>query len=307
MTDFKSIVSEATKAQRRIAEAIEPALQVQEKYQSIMEEVAGILPKLYSLKNEHSGIIKDISLGSVTFEDSFLQLESQVQTALSWWRDSRAELEKHAQMLEESIEYAERKLLSAQTPLKTWGKYGWSISPHALIRDYYTSPKSKQEADRIMQRIHNSSAVDSVIHRLQKCTFHTEEDIKEAVALFNGRHYKSCALFLFSLIDSLLIHTQDETVYANNRKQGNDGVKRFKELAEPSITDRLTFKLICFTSSIEALGAFFDSTKNFENSNPVLNRHLLAHGMNHREVTRTDCKQLFLLYYNMLICVDQCR
>ena len=32
MTDFKSIVSEATETQRRIAEAIEPALQVQEKY-----------------------------------------------------------------------------------------------------------------------------------------------------------------------------------------------------------------------------------------------------------------------------------
>ncbi len=307
MTDFREGISDAMEAQRRIVEVIEPALQVQEKYRSMIEEAVGMLPKLHSLKNECPGIIKDISIGSVTIEDSFLQLESQVQSALSWWRDSRAELEKQAQEIQKSLEYAERKLLSAQTPLKIWGKYGWSVSPHALIRDYYTIPESKQDADRIMKRIHNSSAADAVIQSLRKSTFHSGEDIDEVIKLFNGRYYKSCALFLFSLIDSLLIHTQDETVFANNRKQGNDGVKRFKKLAEPDISDRLTQKLLCFISSTEALDAFFDSTENFENTNPVLNRHLLAHGMNPREVTRTDCKQLFLLYYNMLICVGQCK
>ena len=124
--------------------------------------------------------------------------------------------------------------------------------------------------------------------------------------LYDNGQYKPCALMLFTLIDSLLIHTQDNTQYANQRCQGNEGIKLFRELVEPEDLMQLTSRVLCFIAGVEALGAFFKSTgKNFQSNSPVLNRHLACHGMLQRNVNKTDCIQLILLYWNMLHSVGE--
>ena len=107
------------------------------------------------------------------------------------------------------------------------------------------------------------------------------------------------------LIDSLLIHTQDGTEFAGNRKQGNKAIERYKKLEEPDDCTLLSTRVLCFISSTAALSAFFDETPNFQNTNPVLNRHLACHGMLQRDVNDIDCIQLILLYWNMLHCVGE--
>ena len=139
------------------------------------------------------------------------------------------------------------------------------------------------------------------VDELLKCSYHRRQDIDEAVSLYHNNCFKSCALMLFSMIDALLIHTQDSTPYAKNRKQGNNGIKRFREIQAPS-SDKTTLRLLQFSICVNALDVFFENTTNFENANPVLNRHLVCHGMLQRDVTQNDCDQLFLLYDNMLSC-----
>lgn len=121
--------------------------------------------------------------------------------------------------------------------------------------------------------------------------------------MFINEHYKACALLLFSLIDSVLIHAQDETQYEGNRKQGNSGIKKYEIIAKPTECQKLTTKVLYFIATTEALYAFFQNAPNFQNNNPVLNRHLSCHGMLQRPVNKIDCIQLILLYENMLHCV----
>ena len=51
-------------------------------------------------------------------------------------------------------------------------------------------------------------------------------------------------------------------------------------------------------------GEVFEKGNDFRKQPEVLNRNFLDHGMLTRKVTRKDCVQLFLLYYNILELLD---
>lgn len=153
----------------------------------------------------------------------------------------------------------------------------------------------------MMENIHDEDAIRLTFEELNRSSFHSEQDIKEVEALFYAGHYKACAMLLFSMIDCVIIHAQDGTEYTGNRwPGGKKAIKRYKDLTEPEDWPGFTTRVLSFISSIAALNAFFDTTNDFHNNNPVLNRHLTCHGMLLREVNRTDCVQLSLLYRNML-------
>lgn len=305
MSDRFPIPPEMEELKKRIADAFEPALQQQKALQQMFDGASLSLPNLSSYKDQLPGLIHAISNGTINLDYSLFQFDKQLQSSLAWWEDQRKELARVAQEYQDNLEYAQRKLLSEDSPLKVWGMYGWTISPGAAIKDYYYVPKSKEDADKHMDEIHDDKATKKTIQLLKKCKYHSSQDIVEIVDLYNDTRYKACALMLFSLIDSLLIHTQDKTVYAVNRKQGNAAISRFEKLMEPDDCQEFTTQVLSFISSTEALKAYFDETPNWQNNNPVLNRHLACHGMLQRDVNKTDCNQLMLLYENMLHCTRQ--
>lgn len=286
-----------------IAQSCEPALERSKELAQIIIDATAGLPKLVSVDVKKPESLDRLLYGT-TMPDSWLQLDKKIDEALGWWRDGLKTLAVHAHELEQAIEKAHRILICDDSPLKVWGKYGWTISPGALLEDYCVRPVSKEEADKIMADIHNDEAIQITFGELHKSDFHSEKDLKEIETLFAEGHYKACALLTFSLIDSLLIHTQDGSTYDQNRRPGGEeAINRYSKLAEPKDSQQFTTRALCFIACIAALQAFFDKTKNFQNSNPVLNRHLACHGMLRRDVDRTDCAQLILLYENMLHCM----
>ncbi len=305
MSDRFPIPPEMEEMKRQITDAFEPALQQQKALQEMIAAASLSLPHVGSLKDQLPGVVHAISNRAINMDTTLFQFDKQLQSSLAWWDDQRRKLARVVQEYQENVEYAQRKLLSEDSSLKVWGMYGWTISPRASIKDYYYVPKTKEDADKYMDRIHDDKAVKKTIQLLRNSDFHSSQDIDEIVNLYNDTRYKACTLMLFSLIDSLLIHTQDETIYAANRKQGNGAIARFEKLVEPDDCQEFTTQVLSFISSTEALKAFFDETPNWQNNNPVLNRHLACHGMLQRDVNKTDCNQLMLLYENMLHCTRQ--
>lgn len=307
-----------------IAEALQPTIEQQEKLRSILQSVPipTVVPISPELKDaietsteRYQNLAREIqqsTLLSTSTEleqkiqsltsglaSSFSYYDQSITRALDLWHECQRELHDSISQTQEALARGVEQLLAHADEIPVWGRYGWTLSPFARVADYYNPPSSKEEADERMRKIHNQAAKKAVIEELLHCSYHQGHDIEEAVSLYHAEHYKSCALILFSLIDALLIHTQDCTSYSENRKQGNGGIKRFCEIQAPS-NDKITFRLLQFSICVYALDAFFESTSNFGNSNPVLNRHLLCHGMLQRDVTQNDCDQLFLLYENML-------
>lgn len=293
------IPPDVVELKEKIADAFEPAISRNEKLKIMFRGTSTILPKLVQF--EKPTAVKAILEGIDSTSGSWIELDRKMTETLSWWEERRKELEKHVRDFDEVLERAQRILISDDSPLLDWGYFGWTISPGAQIRDYYVRPKTKEEADQIMERIHDENAIHITFEELCRSSFHTEQDIKEVEFLFYEGHYKACALLLFSLIDSVIIHTQDGTEYEGKKRPGGEkGIKRYEELTEPVSWPGLTTRMLSFISSIAALKAFFAKPDDFKSDNPVLNRNLICHGMLLRDVNRTDCVQLSLLYKNML-------
>lgn len=296
---YFQIPPEVAELRGRITDAFEPAISRNEELKRMLRDASAGLPKLPHV--EKPAAVEATLQGVNSFCDFWLELDQKMADMLSLWEESRRELESRAQEFDEVLERAQRILISDDSPLLDWGSFGWTISPRALVRDYYVRPRTKEEADRMMENIHDEDAIHLTFEDLSHGSFHSERDIKEVESLFYTGHYKACAMLLFSLIDSVIIHAQDGTEYAGNRwPGGKKAIKRYKDLAEPEDWPGFTTRVLSFISSIAALNAFFDTTTDFHNTNPVLNRHLTCHGMLLREVNRTDCVQLSLLYRNML-------
>ena len=67
---------------------------------------------------------------------------------------------------------------------------------------------------------------------------------------------------------------------------------------------RLLFTLLFEANLFACLEKVFEKGNDFRKQPEVLNRNFLDHGMLTRKVTRKDCVQLFLLYYNILELLD---
>lgn len=104
-------------------------------------------------------------------------LEDVIQDYVDLWDNQQKELARLVIQFQDSVNDAERILLSENTPLKAWGRYGWTLSPHAQINDYYMIPKSKYEADKYMCSIHNDYATKASIDSIKRRNRHSIQDI----------------------------------------------------------------------------------------------------------------------------------
>lgn len=290
--------------QEKLLEALAPALQQQEHFKKIADAASASLPKInvdtYGISNTINNVLKYSSISDF----SFSELEKQLQTSLSRWNSGYLEIAKKANDVQENYNFAVNLLLSEDSPLKVWGSYGWTISPRARISHFYHVPQSKEEADNYMNKIHDDRASMKTLDILKDCKFHNLKDIEEVEELYNNEHYKACALLLFSLIESLLLHTEKESEHSKRLKTGKGAIPYYEQMAKPDDCSELALRVLCYISSTKALQAFFADGDNLQNRNPVLNRNLCCHGVFWRDVTKTDCSQLILLYENMLLCVE---
>ena len=138
---------------------------------------------------------------------------------------------------------------------------------------------------------------------LRRMKFVKKADLDEAIFDYKNRKYKSCALILFGLIDARLIRLQRKEDRNKSGKRAS-GASAARKLAHHIESTHDLSQMVFFLFSFQNVGAclqkVFADGNDFKTQPEVINRNFLDHGMLHRKVTKRDCIQLFLLYYNLL-------
>lgn len=188
-----------------------------------------------------------------------------------------------------------------------WGEYGWTINPCADVETLFDSvPDNKKEADLAAMRYCSKKYMISIFDEIRKCKRVKKTDFEEAIFAFDSSKYKSCALLLLSLIDAHLIRLQrkSELNKRGQRDVGKTAVIKAKARAESNLSDSMLFTAMFYANLFSCLAKVFENGNDFKEQPQVINRNFLDHGMLTRRVTRKDCIQLFLLYYNLLNLLD---
>lgn len=166
-----------------------------------------------------------------------------------------------------------------------WGKFGWT---HYEFFENIALPESQIEADRIARRVITDEVLHTTIANLKK-NIKKHSDLDESLILFENRHYKSCCMMLFSLIDcELYKHAKKE---GGQRRQARSTYRDILQKAKEDLV-----LLISASGTFTAYKHFFDDAQDFDRSLEAdINRNFLMHGMRYKPVRRHHCVKLFLL------------
>ena len=187
---------------------------------------------------------------------------------------------------------------------KKWGTFGWTINPCSEIDSLFDfCPEEKVEADKLAMK-ECRAKMDSIIEKIRCKKRAKKFDFDEAVDNFNKRNYKSCALILFSLIDSILIRFQGRSVSGKQRPNGKYALENIKNKTGYDEAEITLFAGMFYANLFSCIEKMFEKGNDFRTQPDVINRNFLCHGMMTRRVSKKDCIQLFLLYYNILEMLD---
>lgn len=180
------------------------------------------------------------------------------------------------------------------------------VNPTASTESLFDSiPLSKQEADKAAYQECTHNQLKQLFQMTKESKRCKKMDFEEAVTDFSERKYKSCAHLLVSLIEAKLIRMQKPSEQGiRGRAVGEKAVKKAKEKVNNSSGEDLLLTLLHMTNLFACMEKVFENGKDFRTQPLVINRNFLDHGMLTRRVTRRDCIQLFLLYYNTLEMLD---
>lgn len=210
---------------------------------------------------------------------------------------------KFAEVFKSPLLSEERKK-ELQDSFTQWGKYGWTLPPNADLELFYNSPLNEKDAYRIVRPYINKGGMQFVFDVLLQMKHIRKSDIKEAIANYEDKRYKSCIMILFSLIDARIIRLQ-EVKDGKRRPSGYRGANTYFEKVEADEMMELTFADALYKYSIlSSLSVVFEAGDDFKKQPDVINRNFIDHGMLHRNVTQRDCKKVFLLLYNFVALVE---
>lgn len=188
-------------------------------------------------------------------------------------------------------QYSEERKLQLLDSYEQWGKCGWSINPTAPWSQFNKPPESIKAANAVALKYCKNET--EIFDKIRKCD-RIKVDFDEAIFDFEQRKYKSCALVLFTLIESSLIRTQKDS-----RNVGKGAINNAENRIE-SLRINSFYQMLMLANYIACLRKMFEGVKDFKPQPEVINRNFLCHGMLWRPVKRMDCMQLFLVYYNTL-------
>lgn len=198
-------------------------------------------------------------------------------------------------------EYSEEEKKRLIKVYRQWGKFGWTIPPNSYIDSFNNCPESLLEADKYALQFCTQKDMDELFSALESLC-KRKKDIREAIECYNNKHYKACALILFSLIDSRIIRLQGKS---EKYGVGIGAIVKFKKVAKEKTTNEgKLFLALCYENIFPCLFAMFEDTDNFTKKQNIINRNYLDHGMSCKTVRKKDCIKLFLLLYNMLEFID---
>jgi len=207
-----------------------------------------------------------------------------------------------------SLSYSEERIEEMRKALCKWGEYGWTLPGHARLSEFLIEPSSTKEANSIASKYCTKKSMQKIFEDTKEFASVRKSDFSEAIDDYNDKRYKSCACILFSLIDARLIRMQTEKEQGKlvRRKVGKGAVEKSRDkILNDSDIENKFFTVLRFENVYTCLAKFFEDGKNFVEQPEVINRNFLAHGMLTRRVSKRDCDQLFLLYYNWLSILEK--
>ena len=183
-----------------------------------------------------------------------------------------------------------------------WGKLGWTIIPNAPYYLYNTLPLDQKNANKVALGYCKEADMQELFILLHKVKGVKKLDLEEAIFDFQNKRYKSCALLLFSAIDAKLIRAQRNDDKRRGRRASGKaaGECLFNRIKKEHDVDRQIFLALSYYNLQSCLQKIFEDGRDFIKQPEVINRNFVNHGMITKKVTRKDCIQLFLFYYNLL-------
>lgn len=125
-------------------------------------------------------------------------------------------------------------------------------------------------------------------------------ELLEAVACYENKEYRGCAMIITSLIEKLFILSQKQAFDSQNVKTGLGATNRIYKMFDDHLTRLGEDFYLTIISMQKFLNIFFEKTNNFQDDKKIINRNMLMHGMWTNDVTRIDCMKLFLALYNQI-------
>lgn len=201
----------------------------------------------------------------------------------------------------------ERKAEIASAQVK-WGELGWTQPPNSPIGLFSTAPGcNDDDANKVAMQYCTSEEMEDLFDILRGMNQVKKSDIEEAIFDYKNGKYKSSVLVLFGLIDARLIRLQrkEDRNAKGRRAVGASAAKKlFSRIEKEQDIKKKYFLLFSFLNVNSCLQKVFEDGDDFKKQPLVINRNFVDHGMMHRKVTKRDCIQLFLLYYNLMEFLD---
>lgn len=307
------------KKQNENISAVEVFLRETEKKMKIASENFNKASKLaIDMENKMNGAVAGLNTFEKTISKSVVKLKA-VDACLTSFSNKVLSLSK---MITENIikpidfqissvlstlnipQLSNEEKIELRNKIKKWGKYGWTLMPHIPVETFYADPVDCENADKVAESMCTKEDIACLFEGLHLVKGAKVSDLEEAIFCYENKRYKSCAMILFSLMDENFIRLQkdeDRSKKTGNRETGmraaSNLMRRIKR--EHKISSKF-YMLLSYSNLMSCLNVMFEDTDDFSKDTKIINRNYLLHGMLKREVTRKDCVQLFLVYYNLL-------
>lgn len=180
---------------------------------------------------------------------------------------------------------------------KSWGEYGWAVIPTSPFHFFEVAPDNIVDANKKAMSLCKKQDITYIRSEILEDK-RVKKDFEEAMFCFDNKKYKACSMILFSLIEGHLVRLKGRHKDGNRRPVGAGAIKNIgRRTADEEVS---FFILLRIQNLISCLEKMFENGNDFKLQPQVINRNFLDHGMLSRKVTKRDCIQLILVYYNLL-------
>lgn len=234
-------------------------------------------------------------------------ITTRISAAAEEFRKQNEEREKALAPIKRQFEVADRII--------SIGELGWTAVPDTCFDSYMDCPVGDYEkADEYFLKLLEDDVVESLFSEIVSISdSESLDDVLEAIAEYRNGRFKSSALIVFCLIDGVLIRNHKDEVLEMYKQ--TDQYKRRQrrpvgEAAAKSIAEFFghntpaSFHFYHYVGLKSCLTKLFADAEDFSIPEYPINRNMLSHGMLKRKVEKKDCLQLFLLFRNLIMYIN---
>lgn len=195
------------------------------------------------------------------------------------------------------------------------GELGWTAIPDTYFDSYMDCPVGDYEkVDEFFLKLLKDDVVESLFSEIISISDNeSSDDVMEAIGDYRNGRFKSSALIVFGLVDGILIRNHKDEVfemYKRTNQHKRQHRRPVGKAAAKSIAEFFgqntpaSFHFFHYLGLKSCLAKLFADAEDFSIPEHPINRNMLSHGMLKRKVEKKDCLQLFLLFRNFIMYIN---